>query len=257
MISIRNTENLLGVTIRGDYDDFYNLVEAFYEVTIGDDSTKYKNYIDMSIRLLGLCYDVRHAYMGDRDLAFVENNLCDEKMKWHGVIAPRENLYYEFNYLYPEMIYAMIAIDELINIRMEILANKSSTAYNFYNNKKVIYDKTITTLRSFQAAFAECVRETLTPNLYSRWLNSITKPYISLSYMYQQYLDIVNLDYHEMPKDKRLKSFTAMTRRIADYFDNEEYREIKKEIMQTAKEYGCHETDIKLVSYDLPETIEW
>ena len=36
MISMKLTKNLTGVTIRGDYDDLYNLVEAFYDITIDD-----------------------------------------------------------------------------------------------------------------------------------------------------------------------------------------------------------------------------
>ena len=65
MISIRNTENFTGVTIRGDFDDFYSLVEAFFEITIDEFSEKYQKYISASTRLLGICYDIRHAYMGE------------------------------------------------------------------------------------------------------------------------------------------------------------------------------------------------
>ncbi|KPU42874.1 hypothetical protein OXPF_36420 [Oxobacter pfennigii] len=34
MIKINNTPNLTGVTISGDFNDFYDLVEAFHDITI-------------------------------------------------------------------------------------------------------------------------------------------------------------------------------------------------------------------------------
>lgn len=62
MISVQSTPNLTGVTISGDYDDLYSLVEAFHEITINEYSEKHHKYIGISIRVLGLCYDIRHAY---------------------------------------------------------------------------------------------------------------------------------------------------------------------------------------------------
>jgi hypothetical protein len=32
MIKFENTENLTGVSITGDFDDFYSLVEAFHQI---------------------------------------------------------------------------------------------------------------------------------------------------------------------------------------------------------------------------------
>ncbi len=72
MITITNTPNLTGVTISGDFNDLYNLVEAFHEITINEYSEKHHRYIEISTRVLGLCYDIRHAYQGDREIELME-----------------------------------------------------------------------------------------------------------------------------------------------------------------------------------------
>jgi len=190
MIAIKSTENLTGVTISGDFDDLYDLVDAFHKITIKEDNVKYLEYIDVSIRLLGICYDIRHAYQGDREVSFVDNNLDKEKMKWHGIVAPEKNIYYQCNCFYPEMVFGMILLNELIEIRIKTLTKRNYLFNKEYKDKSVIWDKTIVTLRGFQSAFAECMKETLTPNLYSRWLNIITGPYISLASIAGQYIDV-------------------------------------------------------------------
>ena len=257
MISIRNTENLTGVTISGDFYDFYDLVDAFHEIAIDEYSEKHIHYHAMSTRLLGICYDVRHAYMGDREVAFVDNHMNEDKMAWHGVIAPQQNIYYECNIFYTEMIFAMLAINELIKIRMQDLIKSKHLMYDSYTNKKVIWDKTIIVLRAFQSAFAKCVQDTLTPNSYSRWLSTITNPYTNIFSIATQYLDIITIKWIDWTKEKRLKSLSSVTRRIADFWDDDEHNEIKREVYLAAKEFNCHESEIRLKDYDYPVDIAW
>ena len=68
MISAKPTENLTGIILKGNFDDFYWGV---------------KN------RLLAVCYDIRHVYMGDREVKLVDNGVHDEMMKWHSMILPK------------------------------------------------------------------------------------------------------------------------------------------------------------------------
>ena len=57
MISMRFTENFAGVTIRGDYDDLYNLVEAFYDIKLGvSQAAKKHGCAESEIRLSGYEY---------------------------------------------------------------------------------------------------------------------------------------------------------------------------------------------------------
>ena len=77
MIQAKVTKNLTGITIQGDYDDFNDLVNAIYWMT-GVDSNEAGLYDEVKMRLLGLCYDIRHAYMGDREVVLKDNVLNED-----------------------------------------------------------------------------------------------------------------------------------------------------------------------------------
>ena len=75
MIKIRNTNNLLGITILGDYEDLSALRDALYYYTeLFLSNQDHPDAYDCQQSILGLCYDIRHAYQGDRDFEAVPNN---------------------------------------------------------------------------------------------------------------------------------------------------------------------------------------
>jgi hypothetical protein len=256
MITVKNTPHIAGVEIRGDVYDFEKLVDAFHEITLDEFSEKHKGHIDISTRVLGLCYELRHAMQGDREVELVENGMDEEKMKFHSIIAPRNNVYYKCNYLYPEMFFVMIALNELVHLRMRELV-KSKYAYNIGFDKKVIWDDNIATIRSFQAEFAKCVQETLTESSFSRWLNMMNGNYINIEEIAGQYVDLLNIKYLKMDKEKRFKNFTAIAKRIADFRSDPVHREIKEVVDEAAKENGCSGSDIRLEGIEYPEEILW
>ncbi len=120
----RTHKNLAGITISGDFHDLEMLVDAFYAVTIDEDNEKYAEYFHNSTRVLGLCYEIRHAMQGDRDIVFVENGLNDLIMQYQKIRAPLKNVYFSCNYLYPEMCFAVMAINELIEIYIKKIAEQ-------------------------------------------------------------------------------------------------------------------------------------
>lgn len=61
MLRIKPMEHLAGVTIQGDYNDFYELVHSIYRIT-GHDEDKNDMYYGVSNSLLGLCYEIRQVY---------------------------------------------------------------------------------------------------------------------------------------------------------------------------------------------------
>ena len=104
MIYVKATMHLTGVTIQGDLDDFNDLVSAIYRMTgtseeVGDLYESVKN------RLLGLCYDIRHAYMGDREIVLKDNVLGSNIKEEFGIHECNQNIYYSVNILYPEAIF--------------------------------------------------------------------------------------------------------------------------------------------------------
>lgn len=256
MITVKNTPNLTGVEISGDFYDLDKLVDAFYAVTVDPFSEKNKTHINISTRVLGLCYDLRHAMQGDRAVELVENGMNEGIMKFHSIIAPRHNVYYKCNYLYPEMFFVILALNELVNIRMRELA-KSRYAYNQALDKNVIWDEKIASIRMFQAEFAKCLRETLTDSSFSRWLSVMNKNYINIERIAGQYVDMLNIKYLKMNQEKRLKNLMAIAKRIAEFQTDPDHREIKEVITQAAKEQGCPEEEIGLEGIEYPEEIIW
>lgn len=81
MIKLENTENLTGISIIGDYYDLDNLVEAFHTITVDEFSGEHSEYVEMSTRILSICYDIRHAYQGDREVVLMDNNMDEYKRR--------------------------------------------------------------------------------------------------------------------------------------------------------------------------------
>lgn len=256
MITLQNTRNRAGVCISGDYNDLNALVDAFHEIAIDEFSEKYTNYIDISTRVLGLCYDVRHAMQGDRDVELMDNGMNEDLMRFHSVIAPKKNVYYKCNCLYPEMFFVMIALNELIKLRARTLV-KSKYGYNDLLDGKAVWDETIAVIRTFQAKFQKCVRELLTEASFARWLKVMNRDYIGIEEIAGQYIDFLNIEYINMSKEKREKSLTKMARRIAEFQSDKDFIEINEVVKEAALEYGCQKESIRLVGIEYPDDIDW
>lgn len=112
MISAKPTENLAGITIEGDHDDFYEIMESIYRMT-GLEESYDDYYWSVKNRLLGVCYDIRHAFMGDRDIKLVDNGVHDEMMKWHSMILPRQEVHFSVNIMFPEAVFVALSAPEL------------------------------------------------------------------------------------------------------------------------------------------------
>jgi len=91
MIYVTNTPNNAGVAIYGDCLDFDALYKALHTV-VGNEE-EHIQYEAACIRVLGVCYDLRHALMGDREVEFINNGMNKDKMRNMGIIAHDKNVY--------------------------------------------------------------------------------------------------------------------------------------------------------------------
>ena len=127
MIKIRNTENLVGITILGDYEDLSTLRDAISDYTNlhmsnSENDAAYHCYEC----ILGLCYDIRHAYQGDRGFESVPNgseNIASlaqciyefspetkKKINTNKRLYKNGNLYFSADILYPWAVYYLFAL---------------------------------------------------------------------------------------------------------------------------------------------------
>ena len=107
MIYATDTPNHAGITVHGDFMDFEELYQALH-LLIGEESEdRFSRYKNTRYRILGLCYEIRHAMMGDRELIFVDNGMQPDTMKRHAVITNNKNVYMTFQVLWPEALFTM------------------------------------------------------------------------------------------------------------------------------------------------------
>lgn len=146
MISIKTTPKFNGIAIQGDFDDLNQLYDAISEysnfylngilheiesayvkehgVPIADMTPEQKNeyfnlhdseitYLeDIRDNILGLCYDIRHAFQGDRNIVLTDNG---QKIFHYDDNAPSNNLQFSANVLYPWAIYYLYVLQDMLD----------------------------------------------------------------------------------------------------------------------------------------------
>ena len=249
MFIIKNTPNNTGVSVYGDHMDFENLYEALHNVT--GDEYEFPSYSSARIRVLGVCYDLRHAMMGGREVEFVDNGMDAEKKRRLGIVAPDKNLYLKINVLWPEMLFVTMALNDFINLYAR---KKAKLKFEFVLDRCNIWDPYIAIVRLFQSEIAKCVKETVSEASFVRMMNIMNKDYPWMDGYITQYLDLLNLKFINMNSEKRLKSIPTMAKRLAEKGD--EYQRVKEEVIVAAKEYGSSVEDIRLRE-EYPEEIVW
>lgn len=149
MIKVENTQNLMGISIKGDYNDLQELREAIGnyielyhmeslniidrqlksgEITEEQKRLSYIHYSDMKDCISGLNYDIRHAYQGNRNFEFVENGsdnvgrlaeclyqVDEEVFEQERRKGEKGNLYYSVDILYPWAIYYLINFSAMLD----------------------------------------------------------------------------------------------------------------------------------------------
>lgn len=249
MIFVRNTPNSTGVAIHGDYMDFENLYEALHTV-VGDED-EFVGFEAARIRVLGVCYDIRHALMGGREIEFVDNGMDEDKKKRMSVLTPEKNVYLKIYVLWPEMLFVTMTLNDFIRLYAGKRAKKN---YNFILDKQNIWDESIAIVRIFQAAIMKCIKDTVSEASFKRMMNLMNKDYTWFDGYTRQYLDILNIRFIDMDREKRLKSILTMAKRLAEH--GEEYKQVKAEVEEAARYYDTYEDNIK-PPVDYPEDFEW
>lgn len=251
MIFIRNTPNNAGVAIYGDYNDLEGLYEALHDI-VGEEG-EYLHYEGARLRILGVCYDLRHALMGDRDYEFVDNGMDEDKRRKMSLLSPDCNLYLVIYVLWPEILFITMALNVFVEV-YALKQVKASGSGELFDDKKVIWDINIAQVRILQAHLAEVLQGTLSKHSYARIHNLLNENRVMIIKYITQYLDILNARFLKMDKEKRLKNISISAKRIAD--PNEEYFYLKHHLRKEADRLNCCVGDLR-VNIDYPEDIVW
>lgn len=242
MINIKPTPNYAGVEIIGDFYDFNQVYEALHQI-IGEED-EYPEYFSARLRVLGLCYDLRHANMGNRGYAYLDHGIDEDTMKWMGIVGAKKNLYLAFKTYYPEILFIVMALNDFVE---KYKRGKAGHPH---------WDLTIVTIRKFQATVIQSLSETVKPQTFKLMLSNMSKYSVDFSNYFTQYLDQLNIRFLHWDKEKRLKNISIMAKRIAE--KGKEYQKAKQQILEVAYEHDCSVNEIKFnEEYPDYDKINW
>jgi len=243
MISIQPTQHLTGVTVSGDVHDFQELYDALHAI-VGQES-EYPNYDAVRLRVLGVCYDIRHAIMGNRGAKHVPNGLDRDGMRFLSITGSEMNIYLTFEVLLPEMMFVSYALNDFIHLFER-------------NNKTHAWNSTSMAVRKFQSTFATCLEETLPEKKFAqlkkyfmpsnRWDLTKYEGYMT------QYVDMLNIKFIHMDQEKREKNISIFAKRLAE--KDHRYMQVFHEIHAVARENGVHSDEILPIE-QYPDDYEW
>ncbi|WP_407309946.1 DUF6904 family protein [Desulfosporosinus sp. SB140] len=249
MLRVSSTKNLAGITISGDQGDFESLYDSLHEI-VGDEED-HPSHEAARLRVLGICYDLRHALMGDREIVLVENGMDKEKMKHMGTITHDVNVYYSINVIWPEMLFVLMALNDFCRFYAYKLTKRR---YDMMLDKSVIWDHNLAQIRLFQAEAAKCLQEAVEGKTYSRMINMMVVDYPWLEGYITQYLDVLNVRFLDMDRENRKKNLSIMVKRLTE--KGKEYRSVERTILEAAEEYDRNPNDIRL-NIEYPDQIDW
>lgn len=240
MIQMKSTENHAGVTISGDIYDFEELYDALHTI-VGDEGERI-GYDGVRIRVLGICYDLRHALMGNHQALNVPNGLDRDRMRHLGFVGSDHNVYYQFEVLWPELLFVSLSLTEFL-----IMHERGKTVHSWDSKAAVV--------RKFQSGVAKCLQETLTEKKFAtikKYFES--SRYINHAYYTTQYIDKLNVEFIKMDKEKRLNNISIMAKRVAER--DQRYVQAQAEVREAAAYHGVSQNEIRFKK-EYPDDIDW
>lgn len=238
MLTMVTTPNLTGVKISGDYFDLDELNQALYYV-VGEEN-KYYDYAGSRIRILSISYEIRHAAQGDRNVESVFNGLHDHTKKQHGFIAPDKNIYFSTEILWPELLYAVIALKDFGKLHRK---NVKLPDWNIH----------LQVVAHFQALVLDCLQGQVPDENYHSILQAFDQA-PSVDEYAIQYIDFLNLKYIEMPKAERERILPVIALKIAE--QDKDYAAFRAQVLAAATPEKRSIHEIRLQA-EYPEEIEW
>lgn len=253
MLRVEMTPKLLGFKISGDWDDLNELYDAIWELTIADDDfpddKRLRGNVDeiiMSTRLLALCYDIRHAYQGSRNIELVHSGMSEEDAHYHGVPFVERNVVFSVEVLYPEAMYEVLVLSYLIQKRRSALAGRQTYWSVLVEDEKTLFDKQACVVRAYQAKLLEAVEKRATPGRFARIRKELAGGYHSIPRLYQQWVDILNNDHATRTEKQRAEGMSTVVRDMTHCLEHDQYIELVRDVNAYAESHGVTRDNVEV-----------
>lgn len=258
MISAMPTKNLTGITIQGDHDDFYELMESMHRLYGADDFQETDLFFGVKNRLLGICYEIRHASMGNRDVFLQENGMSKELMKWHNIKTPTQNVYFSVNLLFPEAIFMAVSAPKVYFFSAssygengKFLAKNqyfASFPYSDYLRDKANID-------IFCAAVWQALGSVIGDEELEKIINLAQRTKENYVNYATHYIDKCNIELIKADPEKRKSKLKNIAKRIIKKPTG--YNNLEEDLKYWAKEYNTSIYELELPDIEYPDDIEW
>ena len=254
MLDIKPTEHLTGVTISGDYETLYQIVEAMHNMTEMEEDYS-DPYYGIQNQLLAICYDIRHAFMGDREVRILDNGMTEDLMKYHGVIAPKQNVYYSVNVLFPLAIFVAESLPTICRYGRRYYRSKKSVEIDLPlpPYREYLRDKGL--LENLRLGTFAAMAEVIGDDAAERIVREVEEGFLYFNDYAIQYVDKCNVELLSAPMEKRANKIKLIANRLMKR--PVAYQRMAAELMDAAKEYDCSIYQLRPTTFDYPETIEW
>ena len=257
MIKATPTEHLTGIILEGEYLDFYEIVDSIYRMTgLEDDYNDL--YWSVKNRLLGMCYDIRHAYQGDRDVKLVDNGVTEEWIHWHDMIMPKENVHVSVCLLFPEAAFVALALPEMMTLSRRYYARNGKNLDDqlYQHNKYSDYLKDKALLEFLSTTILQALGEVIGDVAIEKIMRHMESIYDNTFMNYAaQYLDKCNIEYLKTAPEKRKDKLKNIVNRIIKKPSG--YQNMEYNLQMAAKEYACSIHELEYPGIDYPEEVEW
>jgi hypothetical protein len=217
MILAKSTPHGAGITLYGDYKDLQNLHETIHKICKeGGPLTGQMNEF-----VLGLAYDIRHAYQGDRDTFVVDGG------------AEKKSEYYGESILWPIFLVQV----SLLRWAAAFMPTTKEMQSNLYRLEACTEEALLSYDRSIGTMCIELMNcyAGLTHNYLVEFITERTEIYIG---------------YSSVGK-KRFKQLPAILRSIAP--SSPEYLKFEMQLQKIAKEKGCKPEELTTIADEWPK----
>ena len=254
MLKVEATPHFGGVFVSGDFDDIDKLYDAVWEVAApiaGDDG--YSDPLHFAaVNVLGLCYDLRHCYMGDREVMLHENGIVPG-MRLEGKAIPTRNVRYGVNILWTEALFDCAMLRVLCERRQRELTKGRRRSDGV--SAQARYDVSANHVVLYQSLVYDALAQAVSPNLHSRIMRLVTEADSIFRSYFTQYLEQFDAEFARSDERKRRKLLGPTMKRILE--GGEDYDEFCRDIRAFAAENDCPIAHVSVDDGGWPDEIDW